>query len=80
MNFPAYQKNAVEEAQKQFNNVQFLKSNKQTKKLAMVRQVIWTERAQKDRIVIFTYCNDYNKSVVYSIILNGVILNAHSWR
>ena len=32
----------------------------------MARQVIWTERAQKDRIAIFTYWNKRNESFVYS--------------
>ena len=39
----------------------------------MVRQVIWTEKAQKDRIAIFTYWNNHNKSVVYSKKLNEII-------
>ena len=36
----------------------------------MVRQIIWTVRAQKDRIAIFTYWNNRNKSFIYSKKLN----------
>ena len=36
----------------------------------MARQVIWTERAQKDRIAIFIYCNKRNESFSYSKKLN----------
>ena len=36
----------------------------------MARQIIWTNKAQKDRISIFTYWNNRNKSVVYSKKLN----------
>ncbi|MCX6236628.1 MAG: type II toxin-antitoxin system RelE/ParE family toxin [Bacteroidia bacterium] len=39
----------------------------------MVRQVIWTERAQKDRIAIFTYWNNRNESFIYSKKLNELI-------
>ena len=36
----------------------------------MVRQVIWTEKAQKDRIAVFTYWNNRNESFFYSKRLN----------
>ena len=36
----------------------------------MVRQIIWTERAQKERIEIFSFWNNRNKSVIYSKKLN----------
>ena len=39
----------------------------------MVRQVIWTKRAQKDRFAIFSYWNKRNKSAVYSRKLNELI-------
>jgi len=39
----------------------------------MVRQIIWTEKAQKARIEIFTYWNNRNKSFVYSKKLNELI-------
>jgi addiction module RelE/StbE family toxin len=39
----------------------------------MVRQVIWAERAQKERIVIFTYWNNRNESFTYSKKLNELI-------
>lgn len=32
----------------------------------MARQIIWTERAQKERIAIFSFWNNRNKSVIYS--------------
>ena len=32
----------------------------------MVRQIVWTLKAQEDRIKIFTYWNDHNKSTTYS--------------
>jgi len=39
----------------------------------MVRQIIWTERAQKERKEIFTFWNAHNKSSFYSIKLNELI-------
>jgi addiction module RelE/StbE family toxin len=39
----------------------------------MVRQVVWTEKAQNDRIAIFTYWNKRNKSVVFSKKLHELI-------
>jgi toxin YoeB len=39
----------------------------------MVRQVIWSEKAQKDRITIFTYWNNRNGSFIYSKKLNELI-------
>jgi len=36
----------------------------------MVRHVIWSEKAQKDRIAIFTYWNNRNESFIYSKKLN----------
>jgi toxin YoeB len=39
----------------------------------MVRKIIWTESAQRDRIAIFTYWNNRNKSNAYSIKLNELI-------
>jgi len=39
----------------------------------MVRQIIWTERAQKERIEILTFWNNRNKSVVYSKKLNALL-------
>ncbi|MCX6220937.1 MAG: type II toxin-antitoxin system RelE/ParE family toxin [Bacteroidia bacterium] len=39
----------------------------------MARQIIWTQRAQKDRIEIFSFWNDRNKSVIYSKKLNELI-------
>jgi len=39
----------------------------------MVRQVVWTEKAQNDRIAIFTYWNNRNKSVIFSKKLNELI-------
>jgi len=36
----------------------------------MARQVIWTERAQKDRIAIFVYWNKRNESFINSKKLN----------
>ena len=39
----------------------------------MVREIIWTERAQKDRISIFTYWNKRNGSTLYSRKLNELI-------
>lgn len=40
----------------------------------MVRKVIWTEKAQKERIAIFRFLNDRNKSFTYSRKLNELIL------
>lgn len=39
----------------------------------MAREIIWTERAQKDRIAIFIYWNRRNKSTLYSKRLNELI-------
>ena len=39
----------------------------------MARHVIWTERAQKERITIFTYWNNRNESTIYSKKLNELI-------
>ena len=39
----------------------------------MVRQIIWTEKAQNDRFEIFTYWNNKNKSVAYSKKLHQLI-------
>lgn len=39
----------------------------------MAREIIWTERAQKDRIAIFIYWNRRNKSTLYSKKLNELI-------
>ncbi|MBV5312495.1 MAG: type II toxin-antitoxin system RelE/ParE family toxin [Prolixibacteraceae bacterium] len=39
----------------------------------MVRQIIWTERAQKERKEIFTFWNAHNKSSFYSRKLNELI-------
>ncbi|MCK9638536.1 MAG: type II toxin-antitoxin system RelE/ParE family toxin [Prolixibacteraceae bacterium] len=39
----------------------------------MARQLIWTERAQKERIEIFSFWNIRNKSVIYSKKLNEFI-------
>ena len=39
----------------------------------MARQIIWTERAQKDRIEILTFWNYHNKSSAYSKKLYGLI-------
>lgn len=39
----------------------------------MVRKVIWTERAHKERIAIFTYWNDRNESFIFSRKLNELI-------
>ena len=36
----------------------------------MVRRIIWSSRAQKDRIEIFRYWNERNKSNLYSKKLN----------
>jgi toxin YoeB len=42
----------------------------------MVRQIIWTERAQKDRIAIFTYWNKRNESFIYSKKLNEIFIES----
>lgn len=39
----------------------------------MVRQIVWTERAQKERIEILTFWNNHNKSNSYSKKLNNLI-------
>jgi addiction module RelE/StbE family toxin len=39
----------------------------------MVRQVVWTEKAQNDRIAIFTYWNKHNGSAVFSKKLHELI-------
>lgn len=39
----------------------------------MARQIIWTENAQKERIAIFTFWNDHNKSFSYSRKLHELI-------
>ncbi len=39
----------------------------------MVRQVVWTEKAQNNRIAIFTYWNNRNKSVAFSKKLHELI-------
>lgn len=42
----------------------------------MARQIIWTERAQKERIKILTFWNIHNKSNRYSVGLNKLIVEA----
>lgn len=39
----------------------------------MVRQIVWTERAQKERIEFLTFWNNHNKSTSYSKKLNNLI-------
>lgn len=39
----------------------------------MARQVIWTDRAQKERIAIFKYWNKRNESSIYSLKLYKLI-------
>ena len=39
----------------------------------MARQVIWTDRAQKERITIFKYWNKRNESSIYSLKLYKLI-------
>lgn len=39
----------------------------------MARQVIWTQRAQDERIKILTFWIAHNKSITYSKNLNGLI-------
>jgi addiction module RelE/StbE family toxin len=36
----------------------------------MARQIIWTQKAQRDRLEIFSFWNSRNKSVIYSKKLN----------
>jgi len=42
----------------------------------MVKEVIWSRRAQNDRKEIFTYWNQRNKSNIYSIKLNELFKKA----
>lgn len=42
----------------------------------MVKEVIWSKRAQTDRKEIFTYWNNRNKSNVYSLKLNELFKKA----
>lgn len=42
----------------------------------MARQIVWTERAQKERIEILTFWNNHNKSTSYSKKLNNLIREA----
>ncbi len=42
----------------------------------MVRQIIWSRRAQEDRKYIFSYWNKRNKSKVYSKKLNRLFIKA----
>ena len=42
----------------------------------MVKQIIWSRRAQNDRKEIFTYWNKRNKSNIYSKKLNGLFKEA----
>lgn len=39
----------------------------------MVRKIIWTKNAQRDRFAIFSYWNNRNKSNAYSRKLNEII-------
>jgi len=39
----------------------------------MARQVVWTERAQKERIAIFKYWNNRNGSTIFSLKLYVLI-------
>ena len=39
----------------------------------MARQIIWTERAQRERIAIFTFWNERNQSFIFSKKLNRLI-------
>jgi plasmid stabilization system protein ParE len=41
----------------------------------MVKRVVWSARARKELIEILKYWNNRNKSNVYSVKLNGLILN-----
>jgi addiction module RelE/StbE family toxin len=42
----------------------------------MVKEIIWSETAQKDRKLIFTYWSNRNKSALYSQKLNVLINSA----
>jgi toxin YoeB len=42
----------------------------------MVRPIIWTTRAQNERIRAFTFWNNHNKSTLYSKKLHGLINEA----
>jgi len=42
----------------------------------MVKQIIWSRRAQTDRTKIFKYWNKRNKSNIYSKKLNGLFIEA----
>ena len=42
----------------------------------MARRIIWSRRAQSDRIEIFKYWNKRNKSNLYSKRLNGLFKEA----
>lgn len=42
----------------------------------MARQIIWTNRAQNERIQILTFLNIHNKSTRYSVGLNNQILES----
>lgn len=42
----------------------------------MAKRIIWSKRAQNDRIAIFTYWNKRNKLKVYSKKLNGLFKEA----
>jgi len=39
----------------------------------MARQIVWTERAQADRIAVLSYWNKRNKSTLYSQKLNELL-------
>ena len=39
----------------------------------MARKIIWTERAQKERIIIFSFWNKRNQTFNYSKKLNSLI-------
>ena len=39
----------------------------------MARQIIWTERAQKERINILAFWNNHNKTSIYSKKLNALL-------
>jgi toxin YoeB len=42
----------------------------------MARRIVWSSRAQSDRVKIFTYWNNRNKSKVYSRKLNRLYSEA----
>lgn len=42
----------------------------------MAKKVIWTIKAQKDRISIFSYWNNRNKSNIYSQKLNQLFIDS----